>query len=378
MPAAHTHRLFLVDGYALIYRAFFAMIARPLTTQRGENTSAAWGVTNFLLRLRQRHQPDYLGWVHDVGESFRHREYPAYKATREKLGEELQQDFNRSVERIVELLRAFRVPVLGVEGFEADDVIGTLATAAAERGLQAVMCPATRISTSSSDAILLNPGRGGPPQWKGQWVDETDAGSGSASFPGRWWTYLAGGGQLRNIGVRVRKTAVELLRMYGGLDAILSHAAEIQEACREALLQYRADALLSRDLVRFGRIADRPGPQRVARLRIRPSRTPVLELSSAPSFQLETVAGGSRRARRGRRPPPRNAPRCPGRPRSTGRVVSGTAAHRWWGWTGNVSLPLRAELVNVARQHRIARGICRSPCVRRAAGRRVPPRNCRR
>ena len=103
------------------------MIARPLTTQRGENTSAAWGVVNFLLRLRQRHRPDYLGWVHDLGESFRHREYPDYKATREKLGLELQQDFDRSVERIEELLAAFRVPVLGVEGFEADDVIGTLA-----------------------------------------------------------------------------------------------------------------------------------------------------------------------------------------------------------------------------------------------------------
>src|SRR5437867_8201075 len=97
MPsAAPSERLFLVDGYALIYRAFFAMIARPLTTQRGENTSAAWGIINFLLRLHQRHHPDYLGWVHDVGESFRHRQYPEYKATREKLDHELQQDFNRS------------------------------------------------------------------------------------------------------------------------------------------------------------------------------------------------------------------------------------------------------------------------------------------
>ena len=61
MPEPQPERFFLIDGYALIYRAFFAMIARPLTTQRGENTSAAWGVTNFLLRLRQRHRPDYLG-----------------------------------------------------------------------------------------------------------------------------------------------------------------------------------------------------------------------------------------------------------------------------------------------------------------------------
>ena len=60
-------RLFLVDGYALIYRAFFALISRPLTTARGENTSAAWGIVNFLQRLLATHHPDYLGWVHDSG-----------------------------------------------------------------------------------------------------------------------------------------------------------------------------------------------------------------------------------------------------------------------------------------------------------------------
>src|ERR1041384_7607421 len=99
MPAA----LFLVDGYALIYRAFFAMIARPLTTSRGENTSAAWGVTNFLIRLLVQHRPEYLGWVHDLGGSFREQRSPAYKATREKLDEQLQQDLDRSVESSEEI-----------------------------------------------------------------------------------------------------------------------------------------------------------------------------------------------------------------------------------------------------------------------------------
>src|SRR5216117_1556391 len=128
--------LYLVDGYALIYRAFFAMIARPLTTRRGENTSAAWGITNFLIRLLDRRRPDYFAWVHDVGESFRQQAYPAYKATREKLTAELQQEFDRSLERIAQILAAFRVPVVGVEGYEADDDIGTLAIQAASRGLQ--------------------------------------------------------------------------------------------------------------------------------------------------------------------------------------------------------------------------------------------------
>src|SRR2546426_299232 len=113
MPSTPAATLYLVDGYALIYRAFFAMIARPLTTRRGENTSAAWGVTNFLLRLLERRRPDYLGWVHDMGVSFRHETYAEYKATREKLTQELQQDFDRSVERIEQILEASGVPVVG-------------------------------------------------------------------------------------------------------------------------------------------------------------------------------------------------------------------------------------------------------------------------
>ena len=88
-------RLFLVDGYALIYRSFFAMMSRPLTTSKGENTSASWGIATFLRLLMTNHQPDYVGWVHDSGLSFRHERYPAYKATREKLTEELQSDFDR-------------------------------------------------------------------------------------------------------------------------------------------------------------------------------------------------------------------------------------------------------------------------------------------
>src|SRR5439155_10171681 len=180
MPsAAPSERLFLVDGYALIYRAFFAMIARPLTTQRGENTSAAWGIITFLLRLHQRHHPDYLGWVHDVGESFRHRQYPEYKATREKLDHELQQDFNRSLERIGQLLAAFGVPTLGVEGFEADDVIGTLVSAAAGRsnGPQSVIVSGDKdfYQLIAPRVALLNPGRGGPAGVEEHWVDESNA-----------------------------------------------------------------------------------------------------------------------------------------------------------------------------------------------------------
>src|SRR5690242_21934935 len=127
MEGPEKPRLFLVDGYALIYRAFFAMIARPLTTSKGENTSASYGIATFLQRLITKHRPEYLGWVHDSGLSFRHERYPEYKATREKLTEELQSDFDTGMERICQLLEAYRIPILSLKGYEADDVIGTLA-----------------------------------------------------------------------------------------------------------------------------------------------------------------------------------------------------------------------------------------------------------
>jgi DNA polymerase-1 len=131
-PERTRPRLFLIDGYALIYRAFFALISRPLVTSRGENSSAAWGVTQFLLRTVERHQPDYLGVVFDAGTSERHHLYPAYKATREKMPTELE----ASIPRVRELIEAFRIPVIELAGYEADDVIGTLAMKAADEDIE--------------------------------------------------------------------------------------------------------------------------------------------------------------------------------------------------------------------------------------------------
>ena len=122
MPAAPSPRLFLVDGYALIYRSFFAYGAQPLINSKGENTSIARGAHDFLKRLIEKHKPEYLGWVHDAGLSFRHERYPAYKATRERLEPEMQADFDTGVERITQILDAFKIPVLSLEGYEADDV----------------------------------------------------------------------------------------------------------------------------------------------------------------------------------------------------------------------------------------------------------------
>ena len=265
--------LYLVDGYALIYRAFFAMIARPLTTRRGENTSAAWGITNFLLRLLERRRPDYLAWVHDVGESFRHQTYPQYKATREKLTEELQQEFDRSVERIEQILEAFRVPLVGVEGYEADDVIGTLASAA--RGLQVVIVSGDKdfYQLIGPGIALLNPGRGGPAAVEEHWVDQTNASERLGVPPERVVDYLALVGDssdnvpgVRGVG---EKTALELLKTFGDLDAILTNADRIPgKRAREAVRQYADLARLSRELVTIRR--DVPVPLDLDRVRVRP------------------------------------------------------------------------------------------------------------
>jgi DNA polymerase-1 len=267
--------LYLVDGYALIYRAFFAMIARPLTTRRGENTSAAWGVTNFLIRLLDRRRPDYLAWVHDVGESFRHQAYPAYKATREKLTAELQQEFDRSVERIEQILAAFRVPIIGVEGYEADDVIGTLATQAAARGLQVVIVSGDKdfYQLIGARIALLNPGRGGPAAVEEHWVDETNASERLGVPPERVTDYLALVGDTSDNIPGVKgvgdKTALELLRTFGDLDAILANPDRIAgKRAREAVARDVELARLSRDLVTIRR--DVPLTLDLEGLRVRP------------------------------------------------------------------------------------------------------------
>lgn len=176
MPNHTPQQLFLVDGFALIFRAFFALISRPLRTAKGENTSAAWGITNFLLRLREKYRPDYLVWVNDAGDSFRTLEYPEYKSTREKLDDELQADFDTAVARVKQLLVAFGIPLVQVQGYEADDVIGTLALRGAAKGLQTVIVSGDKdfYQLIRPGVSLLNPGRGGPGGVDEVWVDTTN------------------------------------------------------------------------------------------------------------------------------------------------------------------------------------------------------------
>ncbi len=249
-------RLFLVDGYALIYRAFYALISRPLTTSKGENTSAVWGISSFVQRLLDKHKPDYLVWVHDSGLSFRHEKYPAYKATREKLTEELQADFDRGMDRICELLEGFRIPIVTLPGYEADDVIGTLVVKGLEQNMNVVVVSGDKDFQQlvRPGVWLLNPGRGGPAGVEEHWVGVENASERLGVPPRHVVDYLALVGDssdnipgVKGIG---DKTACELVAQYGDLENILAHAGELsKKRPREALLQYAGNARLSKELV---------------------------------------------------------------------------------------------------------------------------------
>ncbi|MGH7546381.1 MAG: 5'-3' exonuclease, partial [Gemmatimonadota bacterium] len=250
--------LFLCDGHALVYRAFYAMIHRPLRTSRGENTSAPWGITQFLLRLLRERAPEYLAFIFDAGgtETFRHELYEPYKATREKLDEVLQQDFDLSVRRIREILDAFHVPILELPGYEADDVIATLARKGADAGLQVVIVSGDKDFYQLIDEriALLNPGRGGPAAVEAEWVDPSNASERLGVPPERVTDYLALIGDASDNVPGVRgigpKTAVQLIERYGDLESILEHADEVpNKRAREALRTYAEEARLSKQLV---------------------------------------------------------------------------------------------------------------------------------
>jgi DNA polymerase-1 len=292
-------QLFLIDGYALIYRAFFAMISRPLRTTKGENTSAAWGVVNFLIRIRDKYRPDYVAWVNDAGTSFREERYPEYKSTREKLDDSLQADFDRAVERICALLEAFRIPLVAIRGYEADDVIGTLATRAAGQGLQSVIVSGDKdfYQLIAPGVCLLNPGRGGPAAVDEVWVDESNGAERLGVAPRQVVDFLALVGDasdnipgVRGIG---EKGAQKLLAEYGDLETILARAAEIPaKRTREALLAQADNARLSKELVTIRR--DVPVELDLPNMVLRePDRDTLLRLlSELEFFSLAKRVGG--------------------------------------------------------------------------------------
>ncbi|MDX1395724.1 MAG: DNA polymerase I [Gemmatimonadota bacterium] len=252
VPPTDRPTLFLLDGYALMYRAFFAMISRPLTTSSGENTSAPYGIARFLMRLREDFDPDYLGVAFDAGDSERGEIFPEYKATRERMPDELR----ASLARCREIFEAFRVPVLEAPGWEADDVIGTLAKQAEEAGLRTVVVSGDKDFHQLIDEniVLLNPGRGGPAGVDQEWVTLENAESRFGVPPNRVTDYLAllgdSSDNIPGVPGIGKKTAPDLLRDFGDLETLLDRADEVATTrARNALLEHAEKARLSKRLV---------------------------------------------------------------------------------------------------------------------------------
>src|SRR5215469_7807875 len=129
-------KLFLLDGMALVYRAHFALISRPIFTSRGVNTSALFGFTQTLLDILKNQQPTHLAVAFDTdAPTHRHTEYAEYKATRQAMPE----DLSEALPHVRRMLEAFRVPVLICDGFEADDIIGTLVRRAEKEDFESYM-----------------------------------------------------------------------------------------------------------------------------------------------------------------------------------------------------------------------------------------------
>ena len=252
IPPKIKPRIFLIDAYALIYRSYFAFIQRPLTNAAGENTSAPFGFTRFLLDIREEFSPDYLAVVFDAGDSFRKQEYPAYKATREKMPDDLR----ASLGRVRAIVEAFNDPVVELQGYEADDVIGTLAMRARDAGLEAVIVSGDKdfYQLVGPGVHLLNPGRGGATGVAADWVTEANAGEKFGIPPSQVIDYLALVGDssdnipgARGIGP---KTAVALLQQYADVEALIANAEALKPPRASRSMQENAeDVRLSRRLV---------------------------------------------------------------------------------------------------------------------------------
>lgn len=245
--------LYLLDGYALVYRAYFALVRSPLRTSTGELTSAVFGMANFLVKLLDERRPDYLGVVFDSREpTFRHEQFPEYKATREKMPEDLADQ----LARVGELFAAFRVPVIEMAGQEADDVIGTLARKGAESGLDVYIVSGDKdfYQLIDDNIRLLNPGRGGPGGVDEEVIDQSNAHQKFGVKPEQVPDVLGlMGDSSDNIpgvpGVGL-KTAQKLITEWGSVEGIYENIGVAgTPKLRDRLSENRDAALMSKNLV---------------------------------------------------------------------------------------------------------------------------------
>ena len=242
--------IYLLDGHALAYRAYYALTrgsSTAFTTHAGEPTAGVFGFTSILLRLLEQDHPDYLAVTFDTGKTFRDNLFPEYKGTRAKMPEDLRPQ----IERIRQIVDAFNIPRLEMEGYEADDLLGSLSRRLATEGFGVKIITGDRdLLQLVDERILVNlPGKtladakdyyardvvglfGVKPE---QVVDyKALVGDKSDNIPG-----VAGIGE---------KTAASLLQSYGTLDEIYSHLSDISESIRKKLEANKENAYLSQKL----------------------------------------------------------------------------------------------------------------------------------
>ncbi len=240
-------RLFLLDAYALIYRSYYAFLKNPRINSKGLNTSAIMGFVNTLNEVITKEQPTYMAVAFDHGKTFRHEAFPAYKAQRE----ETPEDIRASVPIIKDILEAYHIPVLQADGFEADDVIGTLATAAGREGIETYMLTPDKDygQLVGGNVYIYRPRHGGGYDTLGEsevtekYGIATTAqvidllalmGDSADNFPG-----CPGVGE---------KTAAKLITQFGSIDKMLAHTDEIKGKLREKVEGAVDDIRMSRFL----------------------------------------------------------------------------------------------------------------------------------
>ena len=242
-------RLFLIDGMALAYRMYFAFARNPLINSRGENVSAVFGFTNTLLTLIDNENPHYFAVIFDTPEpTFRHELYKEYKAQRT----EMPNDMVEQLPRIREMLTILKIPSVEMPGFEADDIIGTLAKQAGEENINTVIVTGDKdmMQLVNSKTVMLVPSRGGGDP---TWLDVNGVKDKVGLPPENIIDYLALMGDASdNIpgvpGVGP-KTALKLLIEYGSLAGILKNVDNIADMRARTALAGNADsALLSQKL----------------------------------------------------------------------------------------------------------------------------------
>ena len=247
---AQGERLFLLDGMALAYRAYYAFINRPLINSKGVNTSAIYGFVTALIKILDDEKPEHIAVVFDTREpTFRHKKFPAYKATRQKMPE----DMSAQLDGLKEVVRAFNVPSIELPGYEADDIIGTLARRAEKEGVLAYMVTGDKdyMQLISPTVKMYKPGKAG-----GE-VEIVDAAGVKEKFgvePEKVVDVLGLIGDTSDNVPGVPgigpKTAVPLIQKYGSIPGLYEHLDEIpQKGVREKLAANRDKAFLSRELV---------------------------------------------------------------------------------------------------------------------------------